>query len=113
MDKCIATIKSGPRKGEQCGASKKVIDIIGGKETPHCNRHKIKETFDVNTLSEKFSNNLKIEEKEKLDENNEIIEDKEDNNILEKDNEHVKLDGQDILNKLDKQLDELFNDYGL
>jgi len=110
MDKCIATIKSGPRKDEQCGASKKVIDIIDGKELPHCNRHKIKENNDVNTLSEKLNNNLKIEEKV---ENNEIIEDKEDNNILEKDNDHVNFDEQDILNKLDKQLDELFNNYGL
>lgn len=100
MEKCIATIKTGPRKGGKCGANKKVIDIIDGKETPLCNRHKIKENKDVNTLSEKLNNNLKIE-------------DKGDNNILENDNKHDKLDGQDILNKLDEQLDELFNDYGL
>lgn len=117
MDKCIAIIKTGPRKGEKCGASKKVIDNIDGKDIPHCNRHrnKIKENKDVNILSEKLNNNLKIEETEKIDENNEIIRDgdREDDNISEKDNEYVELDGQDILDKLDKQLDELFNDYGL
>lgn len=42
MDKCVAILKYGCRKGEHCGANKKVIDIIDGNEVPHCNRHKIK-----------------------------------------------------------------------
>lgn len=100
MEKCIATIKTGPRKGKKCGAVKKVIYIVNGKEIPHCNRHRMKENEDVNILSENLNNNLKIEE-----------------NILEKedgeDSETDKFDGQHILDDLDKQLDKLFSNYGL
>lgn len=93
MDKCIAIIKTGPRKGQNCGAIKKVIDIVDGKQIPHCNRHKIKEINNniVDELSEKLNKCLNIEE-----------------NI-----EFNNYDGQKFLNKIDKQLDNLFNEYGL
>lgn len=118
MDKCIAVIKSGPRKGEICGATKKIVDIIDGKEIPHCNRHKIKEnkeklnTDSIDILSKKKNKSLKIEEREKSKEDNERIE--IDNNILKEENsEYDNFDSQNILGKIDKQLDELFNEYGL
>lgn len=97
MDKCIAIIKTGSRKGENCGASKKIVDIVDGKEISHCNRHKIKENKgkinkdSVDILSKKLNKSLKIEEN----------------------NETVNFDSQNILDKIDKQLDELFNEYGL
>lgn len=95
MDKCIAIIKTGPRKGKLCGAIKKVIDVVDETETPHCNRHKIKEINNniVNVLSSELSKNLNIEEKEDI-----------------KNNDY---DDQNILKKIDKQLDDLFNEYGL
>lgn len=95
MDKCIAIIKTGPRKGKLCGAIKKVIDVVDGTETPHCNRHKIKEINNniVNVLSSELSKNLNIEEKEDIKIND--------------------YDDQNILKKIDKQLDDLFNEYGL
>lgn len=106
MDKCIAIIKTGPRKGQNCGAIKKVIDIVDGKDIPHCNRHKIKEINNniVNELSEKLNESLNIEEKEKVN----IIQEKQEENI-----EFDNYDSQNILNKIDKQLDNLFNEYGL
>lgn len=117
MDKCIALIKTGPRKGEICGATKKIIDVIDGKEIPHCNRHKLKEnkkilnTDSIDILSKKINKSLKIEEREKS-KDNERIEIK--NNILkEKNNEYDNFEGQNILGKIDKQLDKLFNEYGL
>lgn len=102
MDKCIALIKTGPRKGEICDATKKIIDVIDGKEIPHCNRHKLKEnkkmlnTDSIDILSKKINKSLKIEEREKS-----------------KDNEYDNFEGQNILGKIDKQLDKLFNEYGL
>lgn len=95
MDKCIAIIKTGPRKGKLCGAIKKVIDVVDGTETPHCNRHKIKQINNniVNVLSSELSKNLNIEEKEDIKIND--------------------YDDQNILKKIDKQLDDLFNEYGL
>lgn len=95
MDKCIAIIKTGPRKGKLCGAIKKVIDVVDETETPHCNRHKIKEINNniVNVLSSELSKNLNIEEKEDI-----------------KNNDY---DDKNILKKIDKQLDDLFNEYGL
>jgi hypothetical protein len=95
MDKCIAIIKTGPRKGKLCGAIKKVIDVVDGIETPHCNRHKIKQINNniVNVLSSELSKNLNIEEKEDIKIND--------------------YDDQNILKKIDKQLDDLFNEYGL
>lgn len=111
MDKCNALIKTGPRKGNICGAGKKVIDVVNGKEVPHCNRHKIKNKQKdnvVDVLSTKFKETLKIEESEKLhnDSKNDIFEEEEID-------ESINSDGQNILNKLDKQLDKLFNEYGL
>lgn len=100
MDKCIAPIKTGPKKGNICGANKKVIDIINGKEIPHCNRHRIKTKQKeqninvVDELSYNLNESLKIEENKKIEN---IIDPNETN----------------ILNELDKQLDNLFNEYGL
>lgn len=109
MDKCIELIKTGLRKGNICGATKKVIDIIDGMKVPHCNRHRIKNKQDnaINLLSNKLDKTLKIEDEEKL--NN-----KSNNDIHKKDiNEIIDYNEQDILDKLDKQLDDLFNKYGL
>lgn len=115
MDICNELIKTGPRKGNICGAAKKVIDIIDGKEIPHCNRHRIKNKQKddaIDILSNKLDTTLKIEDdREKLNNKNNI---EVDNNIHKKDiNEVINYDEQNILNKLDKQLDELFNKYGL
>lgn len=100
MDKCIAIIKTGPRKSKLCGAIKKVIDVVDETETPHCNRHKIKKINNniVNVLSSELSKNLNIEEKVDVNQ-------KED----------IKINGYDenILKQIDKQLDDLFNEYGL
>lgn len=99
MNKCIAIIKTGKRKGDICGATKKIIDIVDGKEIPHCNRHKIKENNEKintdNVLSEMVNKSLVIE----------------DNNYIEKEENND--DAKNILYKLDKQLDDLFNEYGL
>lgn len=114
MEKCIAIIKSGPRKGKKCDAVKKVIDVVDNKEIPHCNRHRIKENEDVNILSKKLNNNLNIEEK-KLDKSNKKMK-IEDNILKEDDDENKEIDkddGKNILNDLDKQLDKLFSEYGL
>lgn len=84
MDKCIAILKSGPRKGKPCNANKKAIDIIDRKDIPHCNRHRIKskQKYDgIDILTTNLGKSLKIHD-----------------NILE---------------KLDNQLDELFNEYKL
>lgn len=108
MEKCIAIIKTGPRKGKKCNAVKKVIDIVDNKEIPHCNRHRIKENEDVNILSKKLNNNLKIEEKN-IDKINKIMKNKDNNDNKEIDKD----DGKNILNDLDKQLDKLFSEYGL
>ncbi len=110
MDKCVAILKSGYRKGEHCGANKKVIDIIDGNEVPHCNRHKIKIKKNdnvVDVLATNLNKTLKIIENKKLNNN------KSDN--FEKDEivEFIDSGEQNILNKIDKQLDELFNEYGL
>lgn len=103
MDKCIAIIKTGPRKGKLCGAIKKVIDVVDGTETPHCNRHKIKEINNniVNILSLELSKNLNIKEKVNV------------NSIQKEDIKINDYDDQNILKKIDKQLDDLFNEYGL
>lgn len=103
MDKCNALIKTGPRKGNTCGARKKVIDVVDGKEVPRCDRHRIKNKQKdvVGTLSTKLKETLKIEESGKLD------------NDIKNDNFEEEIDEQNILNKLDKQLDRLFNEYGL
>lgn len=103
MDKCVATIKTGPRKGAKCGARKKLIDIVNGEEKPHCNRHKIKKINNniVNELSENLDKKLYIEKKENFDFiQEENIEDNDFNN-------------QNTLKKIDKQLDKLFKEYGL
>lgn len=110
MDKCVAILKSGSRKGEHCDASKKVIDIIDEKEVPHCNRHKIKSKQNdnvVDVLTTNLNKTLKITENKKLDNNK--------NSKFEKDEivEIIDSSEQNILNKLDKQLDDLFNEYGL
>lgn len=99
MDKCNALIKTGPRKGNTCGSRKKVIDVVDGKEVPRCDRHRIKNKQKdvVDTLSTKLKETLKIEESGKLD----------------NDNFEEEIDEQNILNKLDKQLDRLFNEYEL
>jgi hypothetical protein len=105
MDKCVAILKSGSRKGEHCDSSKKVIDIINGKEVPHCNRHKIKSKQKYNVvdvLTTNLNKTLKITENNK-------------NSKFEKEeiDEFIDSREQNILNKLDKQLDDLFNEYGL
>lgn len=106
MDKCIAIIKNGPRKGQKCGANKKVIDIIDGKEIPHCNRHKLKTNTDnVDELSKKLKEDLKIVEK-----NKHSIQDNGNSNDI---NIEETIDSQNILDKIDKQLDDLFGKYGL
>lgn len=84
MNKCIAILKSGKRKGKLCNANKKVIDIIDKKEVPHCNRHRIKnnkKNNNVDILTSNLSESLKINDNK--------------------------------LEELDNQLDHLFNEYGL
>lgn len=103
MDKCIELIKTGPRKGKECGARKKVIDIVDGKERPHCNRHKIKILNNnvLNELSENLDKKLNIEKKNEID------------FIQEENNENDDFSNQNILKNIDKQLEKLFNEYGL
>lgn len=69
MDKCIKLTKTNPRKGKRCGARKKVIDIVNGKERPHCNRHKIKILNNnvLNELSENLDKKFNIEKNDKID----------------------------------------------
>lgn len=111
MDKCIEILKSGSRKGQKCGASKKVIDFVNGKEVPHCNRHRIKSKQKddvVDILTNNLNKSLKISKNKKIDNSNK-------NNKVEKDEiiEFVDSGEQNILNELDKQLDNIFNEYGL
>lgn len=111
MDKCIEILKSGSRKDQKCGASKKVIDFVNGKEVPHCNRHRIKSKQKddvVDILTNNLNKSLKISKNKKIDNSNK-------NNKVEKDEiiEFVDSGEQNILNELDKQLDNIFNEYGL
>lgn len=101
MDKCITIIKTGPRKGDICGSSGKVIDIVDRKEVSHCNRHRLKskqKDNDVDLLTTNLNKSLKLSENKNVKE--EIV-------------EFIDSGEEKIINKLDKKLDDLFKEYGL